>query len=433
MSLLGLVQRVKSAYNRDMPFDETAVLRDTAGRFSERTGAAAEVTLVSTAAPELVAALERYGLTVDDVPLDHEGQSIIGRWTEKFESLGERQLTTMEDHLNNELKLDFGRLESGPWLAWPDLGKPLEKWPTVRAGDSWTGRTPVAMVHTRNGAGGRYCYCDDGDNHDSDCLAAVVENLQKHPAFIVDEDNTLDSTYANFAFKVDRDAAQALFETSAQARNQEQARNLQKSIAEGHTAPWVVFPRNPVTVERITELREQTKKLGHEDLLKDNNRLPSGLQTRGLPSQEHLDALDAKLAVLNGDLDQTSAASTNVWYYDKYSNPHREWEGYVKAVQATEAVAAANEALADPATPPALAHALTSALDTPLGISFDAKKLEEKTTRIAKMKELIEADRAIVHTVMQRRGMREYMTREARELEKNVTWPGSGNAPSRVQ
>lgn len=413
-----------------MTFNESEVNRDTVGRFTEKNGTLAEVVLGEPVDPTLEEALRAYNITVADVPLDYEGKSIVERWNDAFAVLDDEQLITIEEHLNEELNADFGRLRSGPWLAWPELGVPMEDWRTVRTGDDWTGRTPVAMVHTRNGGGNRECWCDDSDNHDAGCLAVVVENLQNHPAHVMDEDNSMDPTYANFAFKVDREAAYALFKTSDISRKQEKARQHFDSIMHGRMAPWTVFPANPVTQERIEEYRAQMEELSISKVLKDQNQLPSGLKSQGIPSEKHIEALRAKLAVLAGDDSALPASEARIWYYDKYTGLKKEREAYEEAVKANEAVTAANEALADPNTPPALAHALHSALTASLGISYSAKKLPEREATLSKRRESILEDIRIIENVVRRQEMQAYIREQITVLTKNISWPGEDPAPS---
>lgn len=413
-----------------MAFDESAVMRDRDGRFAEKTGTEAEVTLEQPVDPTLVEALRAYGLAVDDVPLDHEGKSINDRWNDAFSMLDDEQLITVEEHLLEELAVDFGRLRSGPWLAWPELGVPMEEWKTIRSGDDWTGRTPVAMVHTRNGGGNRECWCDDSDNHDADCLAVVVESLQSHPAHVMDEDNSMDSTYANFAFRVDREAALSLFKTSDISRKQEAARKQFDNIMHGRMAPWTVFPANPTTQARLNEYRTQLEELSTKKVLKDQNQLPSGLKSQGIPGEKHIEALRAKLAVLNGDDSAVPASEARVWYYDKYTGLKKEREAYEDAVKADAAVNAANDALDDPSTPPALAYALRSALTGSLGISYSAKKLAEREAAITKRREAIAEDIRVIENVLRRHEMQTYIREQMTALSKNISWPGDGPAPS---
>lgn len=420
-----------------MTFDESAINRDQTGRFAEKTGTASEISLVEETPldPVLVEALDRYGITVADVPLDHEGQSIVDRWATAFASREEEQLTTIEEHINAELNVDYGRLQSGPRLAWPEVGVPLEKWPSVRNGDDWEGRSPVAVVHTRNGGGNRHCYCDhDYDtgvtDHAPHCTARAVEIMEAHPAHLTNEDNSFDSTYADFAFRVDRKAAKELFKTSAIARQQENARLRYEAIRQGRTAPWAVFPPNPRTLERIEEMNAEAEELDYASLLKDN-KLPSGLRFSGLPDKKHLDSLNAKLAILDGDKGMEDSAR-NVWQYDKYTGLAKERENYEKAVEDGEAAVAAQEALADPNTSPALARALTLAMEAPFGLSYSAKKVGESEARMKAKRAAIVADRDVVAAVLQRREMQEYIRRERTHLSQNTTWPGDGPAPEPV-
>lgn len=423
---------VKSAYNGSMTFDESAVRRDSGGRFSEKSGLTAEVTLEAPVDPELVNALDAYGITVNDVPLDHEGKSIVERWNEKFSVLAEERHTTVEEHLTRELDVDFGRLRGGPYLAWPEIGTPMEDWETVRSGDSWEGRTPVAVVHTRNGGGNRECYCDD-DDHAPGCVARAVEIMEEHPAHLMNEDNSWDTTYANFAFKVERESAHKLFKKSKLSQAQETARNNHKAISEGRLVPWSVFPRNPETEAKISQLKADSDAVKPPDL-RGNNTLPSGLRTAGLPEQKHLDALRRKIALLDGEPDavEDERDSGRLWYYDRYTGLKKTRDSYDDSVKAAEAVAASRAAIEDPTTPPALAYALEKGMQASLGISYEAKKLEEREQALKRRRAEIEKDAELIEDYVRRSNMRSYIAKEVKRLTDEITWPGEDPAPTKA-
>lgn len=416
-----------------MTFDENAIRRDTAGRFSEKTGLAAEVSLEAPADPELVKALDAYGIAVEDVPLDHEGKSIVERWDEKFSVLAEERHTTVEEHLTRELDVDFGRLRGGPYLAWPEIGTPMEDWQTVRSGDSWEGRTPVAVVHTRNGGGNRECYCNY-DDHTPGCVARAVEIMEEHPAHLTNEDNSWDTTYANFAFKVDRESAHKLFKKSKLSQAQETARNNHKAISEGRLVPWSVFPRNPETEAKIAQLKADSEAIKLPEL-KGNNTLSSGLRTAGLPEQKHLDALRRKIALLDGaPYSRTVDDDENrkLWYYDRHTGLAKARDSYDDSVKAAEAVAASRAAIEDPETPPALAYALERGMQASLGISYEAKKLEEREEALKRKRAEIVKDAEIIEDYIRRSNMRSYISKEVKRLTDEITWPGEDPAPTKA-
>lgn len=416
-----------------MPFSETNVARDTTGKFTEKTGAAAEVSLDSTD-PVLAAALDRYGIGVNDVPLDHEGRSIEERWAEKFGVLNDPRLTTVEEHLNAELgNIDYGRLQSGPWLAWRDDDADLEDWKMVRPGDDWAGREPVAMVHTRNGGGNRECYCDEDDafEHEPGCLQQVNEAMQQHPAFFTDQDNTWDRTYANFAFSVDREKAKAAMALATPSRGQEEARRLRASIEDGRLAPWVVFPANPATAERIAELVESQKNIETGDI----SKLPSGANCTGYGfiKQEHVDDLNDKLRILTEGGESTTPTSSRLWGYVRYSKPQEEYASLQKTERAAAAAVAAREAIADSATSEPLKLALNTALDSAFGLAYEEKKLDDKRAAHAKLVAMLTEDRDAAEAALKRKGFREYLAAEIKTLREESTWPGTSRAPLSAQ
>lgn len=415
-----------------MAFSDTQP-RDAAGQFAQKTGSAAEVSLSPTD-PVLEAALLRYGLTVADVPRDHEGQSIEDRWAERFDVLNDARLATVEEHLNEELgHPDYGRLQSGPWLAWRDDDAYLEDWKTVRPGDDWAGREAVAMVHTRNGAGNRDCYCDETEDgsHEYGCVARANELMQEHPAFLADQDNTWDRTYANFAFTVDRKEAKKAVALAAPSQDQRSARNLREAIESGRVAPWIVFPPNPVTVARIDELAASQKNIETGDM----HKLPSGANCTGFGfiGQEHVDDLNDKLRVLTEGGTPVPPARKRLWSYDRYSKPQDEYETLQKTERAAAAATAAREAIADPATSEPLKLALNTALGSAFGLAYEEKKLDSRRAAHAKLVAMLIADRDAAEAALKRKNFRTYLTEEIGALRRESTWPGEGRAPLPVQ
>lgn len=71
-------------------------------------------------------------------------------------------------------------------------------------------------VYTRGGGGNRGCYCDDhakdeertvdlsggGDKHAPGCVVPTHHTNRKHPAYLLDDDDDFDSTYATFYFRI---------------------------------------------------------------------------------------------------------------------------------------------------------------------------------------------------------------------------------------
>lgn len=55
-------------------------------------------------------------------------------------------------------------------------------------------------IYTRMGGGNRECYCSEGEAHY--CYQADIAALQAHPAYLRDEDDDFDRTYATFYFRV---------------------------------------------------------------------------------------------------------------------------------------------------------------------------------------------------------------------------------------
>ena len=81
-------------------------------------------------------------------------------------------------------------------------------------------------VYTRGGGGNRECFCDayakdedrtvdlDGDKHAPGCVVLKHRANRQHPAYLYNEDDDFDCTYATFYFavpaEVDREALAAV-------------------------------------------------------------------------------------------------------------------------------------------------------------------------------------------------------------------------------
>jgi len=78
-------------------------------------------------------------------------------------------------------------------------------------------------VYTRGGGGNRGCSCYEpeagtvdvaGEQHTPGCVVVTHATNRKHPAYLFDEDDDFDSTYATFYFRVpetmDRAAVEAI-------------------------------------------------------------------------------------------------------------------------------------------------------------------------------------------------------------------------------
>lgn len=69
------------------------------------------------------------------------------------------------------------------------------------------------VVDTRGGGGNRECYCDEwskleertdqslGEPHHPECVMVMQSKLRKHPAYLYDQDDDGDCTYAAFYFR----------------------------------------------------------------------------------------------------------------------------------------------------------------------------------------------------------------------------------------
>lgn len=102
-----------------------------------------------------------------------------------------------------EIAVADGRQEERRALLLPVLGDPV----VMRFRDIWVERTAyglVIAVYTRTGGPYRRCSCAaDGTAHSPEsCWAACNDALAADPLYLRDADDTLDSTYMTFRFRV---------------------------------------------------------------------------------------------------------------------------------------------------------------------------------------------------------------------------------------
>lgn len=199
-------------------------------------------------------ALERYGLTVDDVPGLEEA------WRERFTILGERRTSTVEEAAGAMLGgVDYGRLRGGPWLeiVGPD-GLAESTTVTVANVDAVSDDDElVVQVHTRNGGGNREHYHDDGGySFEAGCTACATDVMRDHPLHLDDEDSWDDPTCANFWFRVlagHRAAMLSAVRTEQHARDRAAAQRLLDAVDAGKVPPW----RIQASASEVDELERE--------------------------------------------------------------------------------------------------------------------------------------------------------------------------------
>jgi len=270
-------------------FEESQHPRDrrrgvrTGGQFVTAARPEGDVALTAQVDDRLIEALARYGLTVHEVPADHEGASLEQRWAQMLELAQSPDIDSLQTVLDRMLgNPEYGRHRGGPQLVWAKDGRvvmdpALDATDTAYDADDPRWDDPawsvLAEVSTRNGGGNRECWCEEriDDRHELGCLVPVITALQAHPAYLEDRDE--EEGYASFYFRVpDRDAARAALAQRRQQVDQTAARSLLASMqpqdSDGYrkprqAAPWEVMPANPATVQaarsaraRLEELRE---------------------------------------------------------------------------------------------------------------------------------------------------------------------------------
>lgn len=103
-----------------------------------------------------------------------------------------------------------------------------------------------AQLHTRQGGGNRDCWCDtdtDNDEHEDYCVAVNNDLLQSHPDYILDYDDSFDSTYANLIYRTSltEDDLKRFAEENALASLVATERAAVESINSLKATPWSIL------------------------------------------------------------------------------------------------------------------------------------------------------------------------------------------------
>lgn len=422
--------------------------RDTIGRFDEKPNSAPEVTLGASGVDTSIldAALEPYGLTLSDVPLDHEGRSLEDRFREIAEAAALPDLPTLDSDLQDQLgHPNYGRHRGGPYPVWwdPNLGpndddqaKDLNA--LTREEAEAQGLILLADVHTRNGGGNRECYnCPDygdgPDGHDDDCLAGVIEKLQEHPAYHGDWDNDFDYTYADFYFRIDPDRTFAAYETDREALRRTRARAALKALKKGDIAPWDLFPTNPDTAAEIERLSEQADKArGRARLATEKlRRLPEDAQLNGVVRAEHGSDLDGAIAYLEGRADSFGKFPGSRWHksfpYDNLTRRRRD--DAVKYATEREKAVETRRALAEDSLSPTVRSVLEAALTSPtMGLKYAEQRAEQAEADVAKHLVALRTARALLDEPLKQAAVAGDFAERASALRRVRTWPGDPSA-----
>jgi len=420
------------------------------GQFATERKAESEVHLIAAPgpAPELLAALGRYGLTLDDVPADHEGVTLLERWDQATALATAEPIPTTTSVLWDQLgDLDTGRHRGGPDPVWWDeratWDADTQLDPATDPDDPrWDdpNATLAAWVHTRNGGGNRECYeCDD--RHEPGCPAGANDEMQSHPAFLADHDDTGDSTYANFHFRIDdKDAVRAAVRLAPDAAAQSRAARALEQVASGDADPWAVFPVNPDTAAAATAARAGLEALGTADM--DRRQAESlGVPVThtggswGIPrvqhvrvSPEHLADFDALLAwasdPVDGPPEDTATwggGVTQRWHLRTYG------ETYAERRTVARQAAAATGALASGDLPDDVAAVLRAGLESAnLGKFARADQaLEETATKLAKIVAVATEGRAALVAGVEKSRERARLKALINPPVRALHWPGS--------
>lgn len=415
-----------------MTFNEAKVKRDRIGKFAEKTGEASVVELQMDASAELESILhDQYGIGLDDIPADHNGNTVASRWNELTAALeGERRLTP-EETVEKYLGLDFGR-HRGTWLSFRDDDKDIEDWDDARPPvEDWGDREVAAIIHTRMGGGNRECWCDEDDiaKEGHHCYTDTIEKMQEHPDFINDEDNAFDRTYANFAFSVPRELVEDAVRNQQTAFAQRNAKTTLDGIRKGTIEPWRILDRNPNTEAEVERLRAEAKELSNVP------ELPRKFTGQGTPIQKR-DSLDRSIAILKGKKvpeEPRRYGHIRPFYSDPGLMAEHTAEGIKENKPKHDAYLAAKKMLDDPETPKAIHLALETGVDSPFGLKYNSQKYKDY---VAKRKELLTTlttMREEISVVTDRLDEAAEKKAKAEALSKDMHWPSVDVArPERI-
>lgn len=412
-----------------MTFNESKVARDRVGKFAEKTGSrpTPSVELQHWPSEEIAALVqEHYGITLDDIPADHNGHTIAQRWSELNALIGENPEKMPEDVVHEHLKdIDFGR-HRGTWIAFRDDNEDIEEWNEVNVPSSeWGDREVVAVIHTRNGGGNRECWCESEDDHH--CLTGVIEEMENHPAYITDRDNSDDRTYADFVFRVPRDLIAHAVDMKPLALAQRRALNTVEAIREERLAPWAVLDENPDTAAEVERLREEAKELA---VLPP---LPRHLTGQGTPLQKR-DSLDRSLRILEGKkVKEEKGWARHPW---SGSDPGLMASSYMDSIQtrkpAHQAYLAAKKELDNPELSPHLRFALDKAVNGGLGLEYESKRYREAQANRKALREKLTGLREELSVYTDRLDKAAELRKRADALSKDRYWPSSETAPPQL-
>lgn len=412
-----------------MAFNESKVARDRVGKFAEKTGSrpAPSVELQHWPSEEIATLVQdHYGITLDDIPADHNGNTVAQRWSELNALIGEKPEKLPEEVVDEYFSgIDFGRYR-GTSIAFRDDNEDIEDWEDVDVPSSqWGDREVVAVIHTRNGGGNRECWCESEDDHH--CLTGVIEALENHPAYIADRDNSFDRTYADFVFSVPRDLIAHAVDMKPLALVQRRALNTVEAIREERLAPWAVLDENPDTAAEVERLREEAKELA---VLPP---LPRHLAGQGTPLQKR-DSLDRSLRILAGK----KVKEEKGWRRGPWagSDPGLMASSYMESIQtrkpAHQAYLAAKKALEDPETPKHIRYALDKAVNSGLGLEYESKRYREAQANRKALRERLTALREELSVYTDRLDKAAELRKRADALSKDRYWPSSETAPPQL-
>jgi len=204
-------------------------------------------------------------LDLGSLPLDNAGMSLRDKWDSMIDALSNGSRLTQEEALTKRLGLNFGRLRAGPYLVWEDDTDDIEDMKLISSLDVpvWNeDRKALIVVHTRNGSGNRECYCETDDKHDEGCLFVINSEMQSHPDYVKDQDNSFDGTYADFAFEIDNTTARQLIIDDDIASKHIRASVALEAFERGDKSIVDLLPPNPKRQEAVEELDRQISELG---------------------------------------------------------------------------------------------------------------------------------------------------------------------------
>lgn len=114
-------------------------------------------------------------------------------------------------------------------------------------------------IFSRQGGGNRECHCDDGHNHEAGCLYLSNYEMENHPQYFTDQDDSGDYTYATHYFRggfTEKDVEKSASQQALQNRAT-RIKIIRDQILSGETPVWSVLADNNDALQTYRMSKQQ--------------------------------------------------------------------------------------------------------------------------------------------------------------------------------